>query len=112
MCGNEYNIGANIIHHCYNTGYISGYGSSSPTTAGTQRIGSIMGEANNSSFNNCWWTSQNPGNGYRGGYSASGKVTEEELKTYANNLGSDYFTTDETGINNGFPILIWELTKK
>lgn len=111
ISGNQYNYGANKIHHCYNIGFISGYGSSSPTTVGSHRIGSIVGEANNSSFNNCWWTSINPGNGYRGNYTESAKVTEDVLKGYVNNLGADYFTEDDIGINDGFPILKWEKEK-
>ena len=42
---------------------------------------------------------------------ASTKVTEDTLKGYANNLGTEYFTEDDIGINDGFPILKWEKEK-
>lgn len=51
------------------------------------------------------------GNGYRGSYLSFARVTEEQLKGYASNLGVEYFIADTTGINNGFPILKWQLEK-
>lgn len=108
ISGNQYGYGLNRIHHCYNIGDISGYNDLRPTSPGTHRIGSITGETNNSSFNNCWWTTQTPGNGYRGGYAESSYVSEETLKTYINNLGEQYFTEDDVNLNKGFPILKWE----
>ncbi len=100
ISGCNWNMGTEVVHHCYNIGAISG----------SVYLGSIIGEAINSGFNNCWWTTSNPGNGRSGSYDTeiSSKVTEETLKGYVNNLGSDYFTEDDIGINEGFPILKWE----
>ncbi len=101
ITGNIYNNGANVITNCYNTGPVSG----------GSKVGSIAGECKNSSFTSCWWTTPNAGNGYRGSYSNSAKVTEEDLKGYMTKLGEDYFKQDETGINDGFPILKWQEEK-
>lgn len=39
----------------------------------------------------------------------TGLVTEQQLKSYANNLG-DKFCTDTKGINSGYPILKWQMS--
>jgi len=96
--GNNYYLGDNTIHNCYNTGAVSG----------GSRVGSILGQAAGSSISNCWWTSANAGLGNSGSMTASAKVTEDTLKGYVNNLGTEYFTEDDIGINDGFPILKWE----
>lgn len=98
ISGCNWKKGTEVINHCYNIGLISG----------KSYVGSIIGEAIDSGFNNCWWTTSNPGNGRAGSYTASAKVTEDTLKGYVNNLGAEYFTEDDIGINDGFPILKWE----
>lgn len=50
--------------------------------------------------------------GARVGATRCEQVTAEQLKGYASNLGTEYFTADTTGINNGFPILKWQLNRK
>ena len=42
--------------------------------------------------------------------SIQGRIEANILKGYANNLGSA-FESDTTGINNGYPILKWQLEK-
>lgn len=101
ICANEYGAGNNIIRYCYNIGQI----------IGDKSVGSIMGEGANSSFQYCWWTTEHPGYGNRGSSSYSSQVSEETLKGYASRLGTTYFTDDTVGINNGFPILKWQLER-
>ena len=76
ISGGNWNMGTEVVHHCYNIGAISG----------SVYLGSIIGEAINSGFNNCWWTTSNPGNGRSGSYDTeiSSKVTEETLQKIAN----------------------------
>lgn len=100
--GNCYNVGANHTQRCYNTGSISGSG---------RAIGSIVGENNNSSIINCFYTTSLAACGYRGSASNTRQVTETELKTAgfaATNLG-DNWTDDINNINEGYPILKWQL---
>ncbi len=49
-------------------------------------------------------------NGSRVVNSTAGRVAPETLKTYATTLGSAY-TSDSININNGYPILKWELPR-
>ena len=48
---------------------------------------------------------------YTGGYKSSttGKVSEATLKGYASTLGSNAWVADSYGINNGYPILRWQV---
>ena len=78
---------------------------------GTSRVGSVIGNCYGSSIANCWWTSTPGSRGFSGSESNCAKVTEEALKGYVNKLGTDYFTEDDIGINDGFPILKWEKEK-
>lgn len=96
ISGNSYQMGNNIVEYCYNTGTITG-----------SRGGSIIGQSTGTSFNFCYWTSTNAGNGNGGNYTNSSQLEEDVLKSYANNLGEN-FRDDTKNINNGFPILEWE----
>ena len=78
---------------------------------GTSRVGSVIGNCYGSSIANCWWTSTPGSRGFSGSESNCAKVTEEVLKVYVNKLGTDYFTEDDIGKNDGFPILKWEKEK-
>lgn len=105
ISGNTYGLGDRVIYHCYNIGEII-------VKSDFDRAGSIVGQGSNSTCVSCWWTSELDCTGFGGDYSYSKKITEEQLKGYVNNLGAEYFTADTTGINNGFPILKWELNRK
>jgi len=50
-----------------------------------------------------------PGNS--GSSTDSQRLEPDVLKTYVEKLGADYFTEDIKGINDGYPILKWELEK-
>ncbi|MCI8272643.1 MAG: hypothetical protein HFJ55_00990 [Clostridia bacterium] len=93
----------NIVSNCYNIGNVSN----------NRRNGSISGQNRYADISNCYWTTSLNGIGHNAGYVVTnnfGKVTEETLRTYANILG-DEFVEDKNGINEGFPILAWQLEK-
>lgn len=96
MVGNNYGAGGTAINYCYNTGVISGYG---------RAIGSIMGECNETAIANCVYTSGPNALGYRGSESNCRRITDEQMKSYTD----EYFKTDTKNINDGYPILEWQL---
>ena len=76
-----------------------------------QECGAIIGQAAGGGMTSCWWIK---GSGLgNSGTSAGGSriVTEAELKEMADTLGNEYFMKDENNINNGFPILKWQVDK-
>ena len=100
--GNGYRNGSNHIQRCYNIGTITG---------GNRANGSIVGENNESSILTCFYTSSANACGYRGSASNTRQVTDSELKESgfgATNLGENW-TDDIHNINNGYPILKWQL---
>lgn len=103
------------IKNCYNLGTItfSGY---------TQKYaGGVVGRNGNKSTqpmltysNNYCTTEINVSQTYWNGskfvaYTAGRVSPTENLKTYANTLGANNWVTDTYGINNGYPILRWQL---
>lgn len=96
IVGNVYNMKINVIKNCYNIGTISGSG---------RAIGSIGGECYTCTISNCLYTTTNPTCGYRGTPTNCRKVTEGELKAFSD----QYFVTDQSNINNGYPILKWQI---
>lgn len=120
------------IINCYNTGYIHGIGyiggiasggngykivncynigklySDGGNTGGI--ICNINEEGNNQCINNYWLDTCGASYGIKTGSSNEGAESkpEDELKALANTL-SDKYTNDVNNINNGFPILKWQL---
>ena len=112
------------IENCYNTGTIGGSSNSAGITgqlskgsvkscynigkinAGSKATGGIFGFSN-ATITDCYYT--NPDTESCGGTSASStgkkKITAASEMT---NLG-DAFTADSGGINNGYPILKWQV---
>ena len=100
--GNGYQNGSNHIQRCYNIGTITG---------GNRANGSIVGENKDSTILTCFYTSSAAACGYRGSASNTRQVTDSELKESgfsATNLGENW-TDDIHNINNGYPILKWQL---
>ncbi len=96
--GNAYNCGKNIVQNCYNIGEV---------TEGTSaHKGAIVGQCYGAGINNCFWTKPDKGTDW-GTESNSNKMTDEQMKAYTN----ENFVIDETGKNNGYPILKWEVNK-
>ncbi len=130
------------ITNCYNTGNIYGVGYvcclggingnnlkisvANCYNIGTFRIGSsvpysylagIMGRGGNGTrVINCYCTTENGHAYYNDGWSNTGMVAKETIKSYAPTLGPA-FENDDWNINDGYPILWWqaptvELNKK
>lgn len=90
-----------------------------------------MGENRDSSIYKCYYTSPQDANGYRGTANSCQKITPDTLKSenFSNNLGSEWLddgktiddygniidNLDENGnkiyINDGYPILKWQVSK-
>ena len=95
ICGNSE---GKTVSYCYNVGNIINNG---------RYIGPIVGYDNKSYLDNCYWTTDLPGNEGENITNCS-KLTVEQLKEYTN----QYFVQDKDGkINNGFPILFWQANK-
>ena len=82
-----------VIDHCYNAGMVK------DSAGNKNNIGSVIGAFRNSStiITNCYYLS---GTG-------TGDSGEEVEKLSADMLG-DAFKEDTEGLNNGYPILIWQ----
>lgn len=134
ICGSAWNGG--VIRNCYNAGKISSTytcptggiaGSNEITLVNCYSVGSVsavrdsyaMGLGTNNggapyktAIENCWYLDGSaPGGGY---YSSTSPVndgvkTSEEMKSaeFAALLG-EAFAQDTSGVNNGYPILIWQ----
>ena len=93
------------IYNCYNIGEINVNGN----------IGGITGNANSRMIiSNCVYITPDKYYGDQNyGWPTlenTQRVTKEELKTYAATLG-DAYVNDDTNINNGYPILKWQIGK-
>ena len=107
----EQDVSPNYVKNSYNTGAVNANG-----TIGTS-IGGIIGRNG--------WSGSYPGvsvtNSYcttetaylYAGYTSSiaNIIEKETLKTYAQTLGQEY-VNDDSNINNGYPILKWQLEVK
>lgn len=101
ICGNECNYGTGIVRYCYNIGQV----------IAEFRAGNIIGQSSGAGIRYCYWTTELDGLGNGGSSSYSSRVSQDTLKGYASRLGTTYFADDTTGINNGFPILKWQLER-
>lgn len=92
------------IKNCYTVGSL-------PSSATT--IGSIVGNGTKADVMNCYYSTSQPVSGNGGTVNSCLQKTQEEMKTtnFCTNLG-DAFTNDTAGINDGYPILKWELEIK
>ena len=99
ITGNAYHSSAVAAQYCYNAGVVSG---------SNGRIGSILGKSHSANVDNCFWTSTQAASGESGSVTNSSKLSETDMKAYTN----DYFVADTIGVNNGYPILKWQLGNK
>lgn len=97
------------VTNCYN------YGTITAQNANTNLAGGIVGRKNSGSITKTYYTDTSTAYSYWSSPSShytTGKVTEENLKGYATKLneGNEIeIWTDDTGINNGYPILKWQI---
>lgn len=92
------------ISNCYNIGEVTG----------ANPKGSITGISYQVNISNCYWTNELGGQGeVRSGVTTTNfeKVSQDTLKTYDTVLG-EAFVSDTIGINNGYPILRWQLEER
>lgn len=92
-----------LLKNCYNTGYISGAGTSA-----------AIATAHGGTYENCYWLSTSADIGV---YNISDDQvlmkTSSEMKdkAFISALGSE-FAEDSNGINNGYPILKWQIREQ
>lgn len=121
------------ITNCYNTGYIHGIGAMGGIASwgngykitNCYNIGKLFSDngitnsgiicatstdGNNENINNYWLDTCGANKGSPSNVGTETK-TSEELKQLASSL-SDKFTNDVNNINNGYPILKWQLENK
>ena len=93
------------ITNCYNIGKINTTASYDGAIIGNDKYKVVL-------ISNNYWTSSSEtsyGRGYKSSNSGAEKVDESTLKGYASVLGDEFWTTDTKNINNGYPILKWQL---
>lgn len=97
------------VTNCYN------YGTITAQNANTNLAGGIVGRKNSGSITKTYYTDTSTAYSYWSSPSShytTGKVTEENLKGYTTKLneGNEIeIWIDDTGINNGYPILKWQI---
>lgn len=99
------------IKNCYSTGVLQGSGNVENYPAAiSPRIGDWNG-VTYTSITNCYFGSSSASYSYyrgRTGYS-TGRVAESTIKEYANTLEAASWVSDTYGLNNGYPILRWQV---
>ncbi len=101
--GYSYATGA-ALTNCYFTGTVTGSGGNA------SYIGGVSCIAKEENYTNCYYlagtvSGESPKYGITGKGTAK---TADELKALAPTLG-DKFTADRNGVNNGYPVLAWQL---
>ena len=107
VCGSSYDEDGTgvVITNCYSTGKVTGTGKTKSFVGG-------VSAAKNATYTNCFYidgnvTGASPSKGMTGKGEAK---TADELKALAATLGSS-FKADTANINNGFPILVWQVSE-
>lgn len=101
--GYSYATGA-ALTNCYFTGTVTGSGGTA------SYVGGVSCNKTEASYTNCYYlagtvSGESPKYGITGKGTAK---TADELKALAPTLG-DKFTADRNGVNNGYPVLAWQL---
>ena len=109
ICGSAYDEDGTgvVITNCYSTGLVTGTGKTKSCVGG-------VSAAKNATYTNCFYidgnvTGESPSKGVTGKGEAK---TAEELKADAmlTTLG-DAFKKDAGNINNGYPVLVWQVSE-
>ena len=109
ICGSAYDEAGTgvVITNCYSTGLVTGTGKTKSCVGG-------VSAAKNATYTNCFYidgnvTGESPSKGVTGKGEAK---TAEELKADAmlTTLG-DAFKKDAGNINNGYPVLVWQVSE-
>lgn len=99
------------IKNCYSIGALQGSGNAENYPAAiSPRIGDWNG-VTYTSITNCYFGSSSASYSYyrgRTGYN-TGRVADETIKGYANTLEAASWVSDTYGLNNGYPILRWQV---
>ena len=101
--GYSYATGA-ALTNCYFTGTVTGSGGIA------SYVGGVSCNKTEASYTNCYYLAGTV-SGESSKYGVTGKgtaKTADELKALAPTLG-DKFTADRNGVNNGYPVLAWQL---
>ncbi len=101
--GYSYATGA-ALTNCYFTGTVTGSGGIA------SYVGGVSCNKTEASYTNCYYLAGTV-SGESSKYGVTGKgtaKTADELKALAPTL-SDKFTADRNGVNNGYPVLAWQL---
>ena len=101
--GYSYATGA-ALTNCYFTGTVTGSGGTA------SYVGGVSCNKTEASYTNCYYLAGTV-SGESSKYGVTGKgtaKTTDELKALAPTLG-DKFTADRNGVNNGYPVLAWQL---
>ena len=99
----SYATGA-ALTNCYFTGTVTGSGGIA------SYVGGVSCNKTEASYTNCYYLAGTV-SGESSKYGITGKgtaKTADELKALAPTLG-DKFTADRNGVNNGYPVLAWQL---
>lgn len=94
------------IYNCYNVGEVIG------NEAQQGSWGAVVGRHFRGTLDNIYYANWNTTNWVAGTNTNSSKCysfNKDEILGLPAKLGSTYFTNDTKGINNGYPILKWEL---
>ena len=92
------------LTNCYFTGTVTGSGGNA------SYVGGVSCNKTEASYTNCYYLAGTV-SGESPKYGVTGKgtaKTADELKALAPTLG-DKFTADRNGVNNGYPVLAWQL---
>ena len=94
------------ISNCYNIGNVFA------NSCNSCQYGSVIGHHTTGNLSNAYyadWIDCNWAYGYGSGTLGCTSFGKDEISGLPAKLGSTYFTNDTKGINNGYPILKWEL---